>query len=384
MTIIMKIYILLCSALLLFDICFLVVKNRRNLVAYRTNEKLDRKIREEMEVFRENGRFSPDFPAQLHGELTKTRNLLTLENLLEQQPQARAWFRTFFFGAMKEYAAKDDYEQAYYTYCLSLFDYRAEKPSAEFVDSLLNFLDTKSLYTFSNTMNCLYAIGLTQPLLRALEKIDQRQGFYHKKLLVDGLLTVQQEGDELDRSLTAGFGSYSPWMQDCLLDYFRLKGTNASELCLNIISGDRADTQVGYSAMRYFAKYPSPESRVCFLSFLADDSASWVRQMLAIQALGRYEDAEVRGAIFKKVTNANWYIRVNAVHYLGEKGLSRDEVFNLLYLRDRYANDSLLYQFRGDREMTRYIVDTIQLLELQDGAAEISEHPDVQYAGATV
>ena len=55
MTIIMKIYILLCSALLLFDICFLVVKNRRNLVAYRTNEKLDRKIREEMEVFRENG-----------------------------------------------------------------------------------------------------------------------------------------------------------------------------------------------------------------------------------------------------------------------------------------------------------------------------------------
>ena len=72
------------------------------------------------------------------------------------------------------------------------------------------------------------------------------------------------------------------------------------------------------------------------------------------------------------------------MHYLGEKGLSRDEVFNLLYLRDRYANDSLLYQFRGDREMTRYIVNTIQLLEMQDGTAEISAHPDVQCAGATV
>lgn len=384
MTIIIKIYILLCIALLLFDICFLVVKNRRSLVAYQTNEKLDRKIREEIEVFRENGSFSSDFQTKLHQELTKTRNLLTLENILEQQPQTRAWFSTFIFSAMKDYAAKDDYEQAYYTYCLSLFDYRAEKPSAEFVDSLLNFLDTKSLYTFSNTMNCLYAIGLTQPLLRALEKIDQRQGFYHKKLLVDGFLTVQQEGDELDRSLTAGFGSYSPWMQDCLLDYFRLKGTNASELCLNIISGERADTQVGYSAMRYFAKYPSPESRNCFLNVLADDSASWVRQMLAIQALGRYDDAEVRTAILKKVTSANWYIRVNAVRYLGEKGLSQDEVFNLLYLRDRYANDSLLYQFRGDKEMTRYIVNTIQFLNAQDGTAEISENLDVQCAGATV
>lgn len=52
------------------------------------------------------------------------------------------------------------------------------------MDSLLNFLDSQSLYTFANTINCLYSIGLTQPLLRAPEKIDQRQGFYHKKLLV--------------------------------------------------------------------------------------------------------------------------------------------------------------------------------------------------------
>lgn len=384
MTIIIKIYILLCIALLIFDICFLVVKNRRNLVAYRTNEKLDRQIREEIEGYREKESFSQDFQMQLHQELTNTRNLLTLENILEQQPQVREWFRPFIFNQMKEYAAKDDYEQAYYTYVLSCFDYHTEKPSAEFVDSLLNFLDSKSLYTFANTMNCLYAIGLTQPLLRAMEKIDQRQGFYHKKLLVDGLLTVRQEGDELERSLATGFENRSSWMQDCLLDYFRLKGSDVSELCLNIISGDRADTQVGYSAMRYFARYPSSESRACFLSILADDSASWVRQMLAIQALGRCDDAEVRAAILKKVTSANWYVRVNAVRYLGQKGLSREEIFNLLYLRDRYANDSLLYQFRGDKEMTRYIVDTIQLLGIQDGTAEISEHLDVQSAEAAV
>lgn len=384
MTIIIKIYILLCLALLLFDICFLIVKNRRSLVAYRVNEKLAGRIREEIDTYQEEERFSPDFQKKLQQELSKTRNLLTLESILERQPQARDWFRPFVFEQIKAYAAKDDYEQAYYTYVLSCFDYREQTPGADFVDSLLDFLDSRSLYTFANTMNCLYAIGLPQPLLRALEKVDQRQGFYHKKLLVDGLLTVRQEDGELDRYIVETFDRRSLWMKDCLLDYFRLRGTDVSQLCLGIITGDQADTQVGYTAMRYFAKYPSPESRTYCLAVLANDSASWLLQMLAIQTLGRYNDAEVRKAIFGKVTSPNWHIRVNAIRYLGEKGLTRDEVFNLLYLRDRYANESLLYQYRSDKEMTRYIVDTIQLLEIQDSAAKNNEYLDTQFDAASV
>lgn len=384
MTIIIKIYILLCLALLLFDICFLIVKNRRSLVAYRVNEKLAGRIREEIDTYQKEERFSTDSQKKLPQELSKTRNLLTLESILERQPQAREWFRPFVFEQIKAYAAKDDYEQAYYTYVLSCFDYREQKPGADFVDSLLDFLDSRSLYTFANTMNCLYAIGLPQPLLRALEKVDQRQGFYHKKLLVDGLLTVRQEDGELDRYIVETFDRRSLWMKDCLLDYFRLRGTDVSQLCLGIITGDQADTQVGYTAMRYFAKYPSPESRTCCLAVLANDSASWLLQMLAIQTLGRYNDAEVRKAIFGKVTSPNWHIRVNAIRYLGEKGLTRDEVFNLLYLRDRYANESLLYQYRSDKEMTRYIVDTIQLLEIQDSAAKNNEYLDTQFDAASV
>lgn len=377
MTIVIKIYILLCAALLLFDICFLVVKNSRSLAAYKTNQKLDKRIREEIETHRQTGAFSPDFSEEASRELAKTRNLLTLDGVLDQQPEAREWFRPVVFSQMKAYAAKSDYEQAYYTYVISLFDYSAAKPSAEFVEGLMSFLDSKSLYTFTNTMNCLYAMGMTQPLMRAMDILDQRQGFYHKKLLVDGLLTVQQDSGELERCLIAEFDRYSPWLQDCLLDYFRMKGVDVSELCLSIISGDQADTQVGYTAMRYFAKYPNYDSRLRFLELLSNPAASWIRQMLAIQALGCYDDAEVRAAVQKKVTDPSWYIRTNAVQYLSQKGLSRQEVFDILYLRDRYANESMLYQFRGDKEMTRYIVDTIQLLNMQDDALAPSSEAEL-------
>ena len=98
--------------------------------------------------------------------------------------------------------------------------------------------------------------------------------------------------------------------------------------------------------------------------------------MLSIQALRRYDDREAHDAIFKKITSPNWYVRVNAVQYLHDRGLSREDVFDILYQKDRYANESLLYQFRGDKEMTRYIVDTIQLLNMQDATVDASSDVD--------
>ena len=61
MTIIIRVYMLLCASLLLFDICFLLVQNRRSLAAYRVNRKLEDQIRGEIRVYRESGAFSPGF-----------------------------------------------------------------------------------------------------------------------------------------------------------------------------------------------------------------------------------------------------------------------------------------------------------------------------------
>ena len=52
MTIIIRVYMLLCASLLLFDICFLLVQNQRSLVAYRINRTLEDQIRREIRVYR--------------------------------------------------------------------------------------------------------------------------------------------------------------------------------------------------------------------------------------------------------------------------------------------------------------------------------------------
>lgn len=369
MSIILWIYILLCIALLLFDIFFLLFQNRRSLVAYRKNDALERQLREAIAARQDAGAFPPDFTETLPRKLSKTRNLLTLQEVIEDDPLAKTWFRPYVMEKMGEYARKSDGEQAYFTYLLSTFDYTQETPSAASLHELLGFLDTKSLYTFSNTMNCLYAIGEVSPLIEAMEKIDARTGFYHKKLLVDGLLSVRANVEALDKRLAENFSRYSPQLQECLLDYFRLRGCDAAGLCMRVLKNDKSDPQVRYTAMRYFAKYPNRESYAYLMESLGNEEATWVQQLLAIQGLQRYDTPAVRAAISEKVTSANWHVRINAVKYLHDHGMDRNEILEILERRDRYTNEALLYQYRDDAQLSRYIQDTIRLLQEQEDEA---------------
>ena len=380
MYIVIEIYILICIFLLIFDIIFLLIQNRKNLAAYRLNEQLANEIRTELN--KNPDELSLNFLKRLGTKLDKTKNLLTLQSVMEEYPKQKNLFRSSVLAQLDNYSKKRDYEQAYYTYLLSAFDYSQEKPSLEFINALLRFLDSKSIYIVSNTMDALYAIGMIEPLLCAIKKADERKGFQHKKLLVDGLLSAKVNRSEFNEQLLKAFEYYSPYMKECLLDYFRMDGYDISSLCLKIIKSEDEDTQVVYSAMRYFIKYPNEEARRVFLGILADPNGYWIRQMLAIQALHAYKDAEVRQAVQEKITHSNWYVRVNAVEYLYNCGLSKEQLHDIIQLRDRYTNECLIYQYRNDKEMIRYIDDTIRLLNMQDSSSETGSEINAENAAA--
>ncbi len=367
MSILMEIYMIICVLLLLFDISFLVVKNRLNQEFYPRNRELEQKLRDEIALRRRSGAFSRGFEEELGPELARIRNLITLMDVLGTEEGAADWFRPTIFAQIGEYQKKSDYEQAYYAYVTASFDYGRQPVPLDFASQFMSFLDSKSLYTFANSMDALYRFGETSLLVTALDEVDKRQGFYHKKLLVDGLLASRANFPELDEALRERFDQYTPFLQECLLDFFRMSGYDASELCMKLIGdGESVSPEVRYSAMRYFSKYPCDASRAYFLGALEKEETPWVEQMMAIQALGSYGDDAVREAVLKKVTSRIWYVRTYAIAYLHRLGLTREKIFDILYLRDKYADDALIYQYRNEKEMSRYIIDTIQLLRQQD------------------
>lgn len=98
-------------------------------------------------------------------------------------------------------------------------------------------------------------------------------------------------------------------------------------------------------------------------------------QMLAIQALEHAGDAAVKDAVLKKVTSPNWYVRTKAIACLHRWGLTKSQIFDILYLRDKYADNALLYQYRNEKELSHYIIDTIQLLQRQDESINDGAEP---------
>lgn len=366
MNLVIKIYITVCVLLLVFDVVFLIIKNIKTGEVYRMNASFENRIREEVARRRDTGTFSVDFAEELRKKLGKIKNMVTLQNTVGDDPEVWEWFRGPVLSQLDHYRKKSDYEQAYYTYLISTFDYGKEKNPPAFNAAFLDFLDSRSLYIFANSMMALYESGETDLLIEAVDKINERGAFYHKKLFVDGLLDSKADFDALNPRLEARFDRYTPYVQDCLLDFFRLSGYGgAVELCLRLMEDPQTDKQVQYTAMRYFAKYPDERAKRIFLEILNEGEELWVHQVLAIQALGRYNDVEVWQAVGKKIRSTNWFMRINAVDYMHKVGLNREQVFDILYMRDRYANEALLYQYRDDKKMSRYIMDIMHMLNLQ-------------------
>ena len=375
MTLVLEIYIIVCVALLLFDIGFLVMKNSKNQQLNSKDEMFKNRLRKEMQSYRRDGFFSDEFIQEMRKDLEKTVHLVSLQNMLEEEPEAREWFYPILSELIDEYQKKPEDEQAFYTYMISTLDYSQEKPSAEFSSKFLHFLESKSLYTFTNAMEAIYAFGEVHLMMQALDVVDARSGFYHQKLLLDGMLTFKGDFAELNRELFQKFEKYGDHMKECLLDYFRIQGCEAKELCIELMGDDQPDSEVKYRAMRYFQKFPCEEARKRFLQVLQDNTAVWIRQMLAIQGLQRYDDGEVREAVKKKITSRDWYVRNNAVEFLYKKGLDRAELKELLLLNDKYANESMLYQYKDDAAMTAFIM---KVIEQQEEEKELETVPVLQ------
>lgn len=363
MTIVLELYIIVCVALLLFDIGFLMIKNSKNQQLNAKDDRFKEMLREEMQGYRRTGGFSDDFLQTIGKELEKTVHLVSMQNILEEQPEAREWGRPILFDLIDSYQKKTEYEQAFYTYVISMLDYSREKPSTEFSSKFMRFLDSKSLYTFTNAMEAIYAFGEVHLMLQALDVVDRRSGFYHQKLLMDGMIGFKGDFDDLNRELLQNFDDYGEQVRECLLDYFRVQGCKAKDLCLRLMEKEQTDGEAKYRAMRYFQKFPCEEAKNRFLQILQDDSEIWICQMLAVQGLQRYDDRAVREAVKKKVTSRDWHVRNNAVAFLYKKGMDREELGELLRLNDKYANESLLYQYKDDAELSVFIMETIRQQE---------------------
>lgn len=376
MYVIIEIYIIISIMLLLFNLVFILTKNSRIRRLNPQKDKLKNMLVVEFESYTPQDGLSKKAIDFLTKELKTTQALMVLETEMKKRriyrEELKAEIMPYVFNNIDSFRGKAKNEKAYYAYVLSCFDYQ-ESPSIE-VDysALLSFLDTNYLYVFTNTMDVIYQLGDPYILLAAIRKIDERSGFYHSKLLTDGLLTFTGDLEILKSLIIKEFNSYTTLTQVSLLNYFRFKNLEVDDFCLTIIKERKLNEEVIYAAMRYFAKNSNQEAKNIFIDLLNRGKSFWVEELLAIQALEHYDDRITRAAIKQKVTSKNWEVRSNAISYLYKGGLVLDEVKDILALEDRYASEKLFYYYEEDEKIAPYIQESLIALERKNERIEMN------------
>lgn len=258
------------------------------------------------------------------------------------------------------YVKNKEIEKAYYPYVLSLFDYSDREFTRYEKSNIVDFLDCESLYTFVNTMELVYKISDLELLEMAMEKVNSSEIFYHKKLLIDGLMKYKGDEKELRNSIEKNFFSYKDEIQEALVDFCRMRKLGVNSLCMEILNKENdIYPEVRYAAMRYFISKRDEDSKYYFIMLLQKENLYWVEKMLSIQVLYKYNDNIVYDLIKDCVTDRNWYVRNAAIKYMHGRNIDQDEIFSILDKRDKYANEELLYEYREDKNISDYIKEMI-------------------------
>ena len=106
MSIIIQLYIIICISLLVFDLLFLLIKNRRTHILYPKNTRFEKELRSEIQFYRDHGSFSTEFLNTLPKKLEKISNLITLMSVIGEDRENQALFAKYVFAMVEAYQKK--------------------------------------------------------------------------------------------------------------------------------------------------------------------------------------------------------------------------------------------------------------------------------------
>ena len=365
MRIILGVYIFICIMLFLFNIFFILIKNTKKNRMFSSDKSIEEKFVLAIQNYDSKMGLDKETKEYLSKKIEKTKNLIELMDVFEKNrdtvpDELEKEIREMILEKEEIYVKSKEIEKAYYPYVLSLFDYSDREFTRYEKSNIVDFLDCESLYTFVNTMELVYKISDLELLEMAMEEVNASEIFYHKKLLIDGLMKYKGDEKELRNSIEKNFFSYKDEIQEALVDFCRMKKLGVNSLCMEILNKENdIYPEVRYAAMRYFISNRSEDSKYYFIMLLQKENLYWVEKMLSIQVLYKYNDNIVYDLIKDCVTDKNWYVRNAAIKYIHGKNIDQDEIFSILDRRDKYANEELLYEYREDKNISDYIKEMI-------------------------
>lgn len=349
-------YILICIALIVFEIGWLIYYALREHVQNKRTRLWEQKLRARCEAVaagRETERMTPKELKQFRKTLTRSHRMMAFacafQNVSSEYPeeirQAVCEIDDEALFIMKHVARHTRIPSK--VYFLKLFadmtSFTCGTRPPELVAYQFRFLTNKSVVCRTYAMNVLYAVGTPADLLRAVHLMSEKELFYHPKLLMEGLMTFRGDHRVLSLLLIRDFDKLTEEYKLAVLEYFRYKSPMVGPFLIDFLKGPYS-IDVKCTVLRYYYRHPIPEAKPLITAFLENENENaWEIAAVAAKALSSYPDQDVKELLKKKISHPNWYIRRNAAASLVKIGLYVTERAEIMNGDDQFAKEILEY-----------------------------------------
>ncbi len=353
------VYIAICVSMIAYNIIYVFILRRRERALVSNSIKFEKMIHAEIKKMCAGESVSETHKKLLCKKLDKTAGITAfdraLEKIFETHPLEVEKYLIETFSVFEflthRYISKDTIKIAYFPYILHKYKILKHHESERLIEALLDLLRSVNVYCRENTLKALYSIQNPEIVVRALRIIDKNLSFHHPKLICDGLLTYQGDKDILREKLFAQFSSFSIQMKVNILNYFRFGNIKCDNEMLNMLTDEKENNEIRFSAIRYFEKFPHEAARGVLQNIAENlDDRTWEYQAIATSALKSYPDDVTFRILVKNLSNANWHVRQNSAISCEKLGYSYHDLIDVFDGNDRYAREMMRY--RLDRRNT--------------------------------
>ena len=347
------VYIAICISMILYNIVYVFILRHREKALSSNSLKFEKIICDEIEKIRNGEGVSQAHKDFLCKKLDRTAGITAfdkaLEKVYENEPEnvEKYLYDTFsvFEYLTHRYISKDTLKIAYFPYILHKYGILKHYESERLIDALLDLLRSVNVYCRENTLKAIYSINRPELVISSLKIIDENLTFHHPKLICDGLLKYKGDKEELKKGLFESFDSYSVNMQLNILNYFRFGNVRSDEEMLKILTNEKRDRELRFSAIRYFEKFSNADAEKIIQSFAENkDNRTWEYQAIASSALKSYPGDVTFRILVENLSSSNWHIRQNSAISLEKLGYTYHDLINVFDGDDRYAREIMRYR----------------------------------------
>lgn len=347
------IYIAICVSMIAFNIVYVFILKHREKSLASFCARFEKLILGQLERIKSGDKVTDGHKKLLKNSLRITARITAfdkaLENIFKAEPQHCEQYLIEVYPVFEylthKYISMDTIKIAYFPYILQKYNILKHDEDGSLTDILLEMLRSVNVYCRENTLKAIYSMQRSEAVIAALKVIDKNLSFHHPKLICDGLLNYRGDKEELKDRLFESFNAYSVGMQLNILNYLRFGNIRCDKEMIELLTNEKANSELRFSAIRYFEKFPNTEAE-SIIQEIAENKANrtWEYQTIASSALKSYPGDITFRILVANLSSSNWHIRHNSAISLERLGYTYHDLISVFDGNDRYAREIMRYR----------------------------------------